>query len=84
MIYTIAILEDLVENIEVEFKKDEKGYTVTIIKKGNYFEIRKSYRRYFDNLKEAKEVFKKLSDAILDGMYSFENKLNILFNKEII
>ena len=84
MIYTIAILEDLVEDIEIEFNKDGKGYTVIIIKKGDGIEIRKSYRRYFDNLKEAKEVFNKISDAILEGMYSFENRLNILFNKEII
>ena len=68
MIYTIMILDSLLDGQKVKLNKVGFEYTVTL-----YHELMKeSTTKRFDNLLEAMHLFERLARAIGTGSFSYE------------
>lgn len=70
MYYTIASLEDMAGNQTIDFDKDGNKYTVSIYNKGTKENCSKTYKNFVD----AEYVYMKFVRAVLEGLYSFEER----------
>lgn len=70
MYYTIASLEDMAGNQTVDFNKDGNKYTVSMYNKGTKESCSKTYKNFAD----AEYVYMKFVRAVLEGLYSFEER----------
>ena len=74
MTYTIAIIEDLNGEIKVNFDKTGNKYLV-----GIYHNETKEYTyKEYSTHEEAKQIYIKLTTAILEGTYSYEDRKKML------
>lgn len=78
MNYTIASLEDIQLGQTIDFDKDGNCYIIII--RNN--ETKETRTKRFENIGIAYEVFQRLTMAVLNGCYSFEQRAQIL-NGEI-
>ena len=70
MNYTIAILQDVHNDVKINIDKNGNKYTV-----GIYNEITKEYtHKSFNEMQEAYKVFENLSKSVVSGCYSYEQR----------
>ena len=76
MIYSIATIKDFLFDQTVDLNKKGNRYQIVFYQseKRNY-----TYKE-FDTLEEAKKVFTRLSGAIIEGSYSYEDRKAILLD----
>lgn len=70
MNFTIAIMEDVHNNVTVSFDKSGNEYLVGLYHKETEEYTHKSFKTF----EEAQEVFNKFANAILSGSYSYEQR----------
>lgn len=76
MHYTIAIVEDVHNEQEIWFDKCGNEYLVTIHNK----ETKNRERKQFKSQNSAIEICTRLSTAILEGCYSYEQRAKMLLD----
>lgn len=79
MQYTIAIIEDIQNEVTVSFDKVGNKFQVAL----RNLVSNEFTRLTFDSYYEAKERFMSLSSVILDGNYSYQTRKEILRGKKI-
>lgn len=74
MNYTIAVLEDVYNDMTIDFCKDGENYTICIHAKPESY----SHTMIYPNKHDANIVFLRLTVAIIDGCYSLEERIAML------
>lgn len=74
MHYTIALLEDLAQETSFQFNAAGNKYLIYMIKESENATISVKY----DTHAEAFKVFMKLTEAVLTGCYSFDQRISIM------
>jgi len=74
MHYTVAIIEDIQGNVKVNFDKTGNKFVV-----GLYNKKTKEYTaKIFNDTESGYLIFEKLSRAIIDGCYNYEDRKEML------
>lgn len=74
MHYTIAIMEDVQNDITINFDKVGDGYLVGLRNEDNSEYTKKIFKVFI----EAKSKYFELVDAIIEGCYSYEQRKEML------
>ena len=74
MSYTIASLEDIQAEVTYDFVTSGNKYIITIYNKLS----KESQHKKYDTLDDAIKVFQKLTEVILTGCYSDEDRIKML------
>lgn len=78
MYYTIATTQDYNGMMLVNFNKKGNKYVVELINKGKQEET----RRTFDNIYGAINVYERIIEAFILGLYSYEERKSWLTSEE--